>query len=140
MIVTALDIRLANDLAEFPPLIDALEWFCAAAAVPEKAAYRLQLTVDEFVNNAVDYGYPDGRGGEITIGLRHADTQLHVVLTDDGDPFDPLAAPPPDLTGSLEERRIGGLGVHLVKTLASSVAYARTEGRNVLTLTLSLAG
>lgn len=137
MNIALLDLRLANDLAELEPLMRALECFAEAAGLPPKAAYRLTLAVDEFVNNAVDYGYPDGRRGEIAVVIRHRD-ELEVELADDGDAFDPFTAPPPDLTGSIEERKIGGLGVHLVRTLATRFAYRREDGRNVVTLALAL--
>ncbi|GLK84741.1 ATP-binding protein [Ancylobacter defluvii] len=138
MIIDRIDFRLANDLAELEPLVRALDCFGEAVALPPKTAHRLTLAIDEFVNNAVDYGYPDHRQGEITVSIRHRVEHLEIVIADDGDAFDPLTAPAPDLSGSIEERRIGGLGVHLVRTLATSFAYRREDGRNVVTLALAL--
>ncbi|MBS7541847.1 ATP-binding protein [Ancylobacter oerskovii] len=140
MIIAQLDLRLANDLAELEPLVRALEFFAEASALPEKVAHRLTLAVDEFVNNAVDYGYADRRAGEITVSVRHRGEEVEVVLADDGDAFDPFTAPAPDLTSSIEERRIGGLGVHLVRTLAARFAYRREDGCNVVTLAFTLDG
>ncbi|TCK28559.1 serine/threonine-protein kinase RsbW [Ancylobacter aquaticus] len=137
---TELDLRLPNDLAELDALSSRIEAFMEAAGIAPTPAYRLQLAVDEFFNNAVDYGYPDGRSGEIGIEVRRVGDQLHLVFSDDGNPFDPFAAPAPDLEGTVEERRIGGLGVHLVRTLCDSFAYARENGRNVKRLTFALAG
>lgn len=133
-----LDIRLANDIGKLETLAERLEAYVEAEAIPPTPAYRLQLAADEFFNNAVDYGYPDGRAGEIALRVRRVSGALEAILSDDGDPFDPFAAPPPDLDTPLEERRIGGLGVHLVRTLSESFAYRREDGRNVVTLTFSL--
>ncbi|MDQ0345682.1 ATP-binding protein [Ancylobacter vacuolatus] len=134
-----LDLRLPNDLAELDALSSRIEAFMEAAGIATTPAYRLQLAVDEFFNNAVDYGYPDGRAGEIGIEVRRVGDKLHLVFSDDGDPFDPFAAPAPDLDGALAERRVGGLGVHLVRTLCDSFAYAREKDRNVKRLTFALA-
>ncbi|WP_428030398.1 ATP-binding protein [Ancylobacter sp.] len=133
-----LDLRLPNDLARLDDLSARIEAFVEEAGIAPTPAYRLQLAVDEFFNNAVDYGYPDGRAGEIAVQVRRLGKRLELIFADDGDPFDPLAAPAPDLDGSVEERRIGGLGVYLVRTLCDSFAYVREEGRNVKRLTFSL--
>ncbi|MCK0209586.1 ATP-binding protein [Starkeya koreensis] len=134
-----LDICLANEIGKLETLAERLEAYVEAEAIPPTPAYRLQLAADEFFNNAVDYGYPDGRAGEIALRVRRAGNVLEAIFSDDGNAFDPFQAPAPDIAGSLEERRIGGLGVHLVRTLADSVAYRREDGRNVVTLTFSLA-
>ncbi len=138
MIIREIDLSLPNALSEMEALVATLDFFVETCAVPAKPAYRLHLAVDEFVNNAVDHGYGDGRAGEIGVHLRHTGEALELTLSDDGDPFDPFNAPPPDLTGTVEERRIGGLGVHLVRTFADSFGYRRENGRNIITLRLSL--
>lgn len=129
-----LDIRLTNNLSQLEPLIGRLESFIEQADIPPTPAYRLELAVDEFFNNAVDHGYPDGRTGDIGVHIRRTGDRLELTFSDDGDAFDPFAAPAPNLTGTVEERPIGGLGVHLVRTLCDSFAYRREGGRNVLTL------
>ncbi|QFR32553.1 ATP-binding protein [Ancylobacter sp. TS-1] len=134
-----LDIRLANEIGELGTLAGRLQAFVEAEDIPPTPAYRLLLAADEFFNNAVDYGYPDGRPGEIAIHVCRAGEALEMTFSDDGDPFDPFEAPAPDLDGQIEQRRIGGLGVHLVRTLADSFAYRRENGRNVVTLAFRLA-
>jgi len=134
-----IELRLPNELSRVEPVMDALEDFIAANAIPARCAGRLMLAVDEFLANAIEHGYPNGRKGEIAVHLAHAGDHLKLVLCDDGDPFDPFTAPPPDLTGTLEERRVGGLGIHLVRNLASSFAYRFEKGRNVVTVTVALA-
>lgn len=134
-----LDIHLANEIGGLETLADRLEAFVEAEGIAPTPAYRLHLAADEFFNNAVDYGYPDGRSGTITVQVRRAGDAIEMTFSDDGDPFDPFQAPAPDLDGPLEQRRIGGLGVHLVRTLADSFAYRREDGRNVVTVAFRLA-
>jgi anti-sigma regulatory factor (Ser/Thr protein kinase) len=66
------------------------------------------------------------------VRLRRTGDSVAVEVEDDGRPFDPLQVPPPDLTLSLEQRPIGGLGIHLIRNLMDEVSYARRDGRNVL--------
>ena len=74
---------------------------------------------------------------DILITLTESDDSLVVVMEDEGNPFDPFSeAAEPSLDDELEERAIGGLGVHFVKTLIDETAYERHEGRNRITLTL----
>ena len=59
--------------------------------------------------------------------------RLMVTVSDDGVAFNPLAVPPPDTTLPLEERELGGLGIHLVRNLTDEATYGRLGGRNVIT-------
>ena len=138
MTLRKLDVRLGNDLAEMDRLLDEIDSFAGEAHLPASTAYRIQLAADEFVANAVEHGYPDGRRGEVHICAVVKPDVVEMTLSDDGDPFDPQSAPPPDLGASIEERRIGGLGIHLVRKMASEFAYRRADGRNIITLTLPI--
>lgn len=141
MMIQEIEVRLRNDLSEIAPLARALDRFAAETGLPERALFRLHLAVDELLNNTVGHGYPDGRPGEIVLRLVHDGDRLAVVISDDGDRFDPFSAAPPDLTASVEERRVGGVGVHLVRALADAFSYRWDEqsARNVVSLELGLA-
>lgn len=134
--IAEIDIRLSNQLSEMDRLFEELEAFLDEADVPARARFNLNLAIDEFVSNAIKYGYPDGRAGEIAIHLVRRDDRLAVTLRDDGDAFDPFSAPEPDVTASVEDREIGGLGIHLVRKLADEFSYRREGDRNVVSLTL----
>lgn len=135
--IAEIDIRLSNQPSEMDRLMDELEAFAEETHVPGRARFNLNLAVDEFVSNAIKYGYRDGRAGEIAVHLaRHAD-RLNVTVSDDGDAFDPFDAPEPDIAASIEDREIGGLGLHLVRKLADAFTYRREGGRNVVSLTLN---
>lgn len=138
MVIKQIDIRLANQLSEMEALVAVLDFFAEHAEVPPRAAFNMNLAVDEFVSNCIKYGYRDGRAGEIEVRLRRENDELELVVSDDGDVFDPFTAPPPDLESPVEERSIGGLGIHLVRRFADGVSYERAGERNVVTIRLKL--
>ncbi len=126
------ELRLANDLADLAQLADRVEGFGAAQGLPAGVVNALNVVLDEAVSNAINHGYEAGVRGEIAVRLRRAPEGVSVEVEDDGKPFDPLQAPPPDLSLPLERRPIGGLGIHLIRNLMDEVSYARVGGRNVL--------
>lgn len=135
----ATQMALAADLSELTRLADRIEEFCAANEVPPAVAYQLTLAADELITNVISYGFPDGAPGlPISVSLSAGApgrAEVSVVISDDGPAFDPFAeAPPPVLEGDIDDRPIGGLGVHLVRTMMDDVSYAREAGRNVVTL------
>jgi serine/threonine-protein kinase RsbW len=134
-----LEFRIVNDLAAMGSLAEAVEAFVAEHRLPAEAANALYVSVDEAVSNAIAYGYPEGAHGEIAVRLRRRPGSVVLEVEDDGAPFDPLQAAPPDLTLPLAERPIGGLGIHLIRNLMDEMSYARRDGRNILKLVKNLA-
>ena len=98
--------------------------------------FRVHLVLEELVLNIIDYGFDDGNEDhELEVVLISEDDNLTIQITDDGIPFDPLKdAKIPDTDAPLEDRPIGGLGVHLVRTMMDEVSYRREDGKNHLTL------
>ena len=133
------ELRLANDLADLADLAGRVERFGAAERLPTAVVNALNIALDEAVSNAINHGYDAGVRGEIAVRLRRAGDQVEIEVEDDGRPFDPLQAPPPDLTLPLERRPVGGLGIHLIRKLMDEVSYARRDGRNVLRMAKRLA-
>ena len=87
------------------------------------------------MTNAINYGYDDDARHEIKITGREQNDALVVTLTDDGRAFNPFAdAPQPDLSADVAARKVGGLGVHLVRELIDEVAYQRRDAMNIVTL------
>jgi serine/threonine-protein kinase RsbW/sigma-B regulation protein RsbU (phosphoserine phosphatase) len=95
---------------------------------------RILIMLEELITNVAKYGYPNRSAGVAEVALQLDPPHLTIEFIDDGDPFDPLAAPPPDLEAPLEERDLGGLGVHILRALAEEIRYTRLEQRNVLLL------
>lgn len=99
--------------------------------VPGKEAFAVDLAVDEACTNVIKYAYGSGVG-EITVACTVDPGEVRVCISDGGTPFDPLEVRAPDLSGSVEDRPIGGLGVHLIRSLMDRVSYEYRGGRNVL--------
>ena len=129
-----LTIRIDNDLSEVAQVAEAVEDFCARNAVPAKAAYHVSLVIDEALTNTISYGFPAGGRHQIDLEVERRGEDILIELIDGGAAFNPLDAPEPDLDAPLEERQIGGLGVHLMRTLMTEAAYRREGGRNHLSL------
>jgi len=133
-------IRLNAEGGELARLTAWLDGFCERHEIPDEAHYHLNIAVEELVLNAIKHGRCSPVEGAIGVGLWLSAQELHVTITDTGIPFNPLNAPPPDLTASLAHRPIGGLGIHLVRSLMNSVEYERQGGENRLRLRKDLTG
>jgi anti-sigma regulatory factor (Ser/Thr protein kinase) len=121
--------------AETSHLRDAMTWLdvqCAAYGIGSDNATRLAIVVEEVILNVATYGGAPPRWLEFTF-IREP-LALELVIEDDGVAFDPTKAAAPDLTGDIDERETGGLGVHLVMKLMDEVAYSRDGGHNRLVL------
>ncbi len=99
----------------------------------EALRFKINLAVEEAVENIVSYAYSDGEG-YLLVTMNKVDDVLTITLKDAGIPFDPLKKADPDLTLSAEKRNIGGLGIFLCKQMMDSVNYHFENGCNALTL------
>ena len=113
--------------------------FAEAHALPDSVRRSLQVSLDELLRNTMAYGFAGRGGGEVTVEVELGPDRVGVTLTDDGRPFDPFGVAAPDTALPVEERRIGGLGIHLVRRMMDEVSYRRRAGRNVVILTKYLA-
>ena len=105
------------------------------AGLDARAAYQVQMAVDEACSNIITHAYSGEGHGVIECSYHIDDTSLTVTLRDYGQPFDPTRKPPPDLHTSLQERNEGGLGLYFIHTLMDEVRFEFTSGSgNVLTL------
>ncbi len=129
-----LTLQLPNRLSVIGETADGVAEFLRGHGVSERAIGHLALALDEAMTNTIAYAWPEGGAHELTLAIVVADGMVVAVISDDGIAFDPLEIPPPDLESSLEDRPIGGLGVHFMTTLMDEVTYRREGERNVLTL------
>ena len=105
---------------------------------PDELVFRVNLALEELGLNIMDYGLENAQQ-EIEITLTSDGDSLVIEIMDEGRPFDPLTdAPTPDLDGPVESRRVGGLGIHLVRTMMDDMQYRREQGKNRLTLVTRL--
>lgn len=100
---------------------------------PMKAQAQIDIAIDELFSNIVHYAYHPGTG-PATVRVEVVEDPLSVVITfiDQGVPYDPLAQADPDVTLSAEERKIGGLGIYIVKKNMNEITYEYKDGRNIL--------
>ncbi len=133
-----LSLVVKNDLAEIPRLAKFVSAFCGRHGLSQDAEFDLTLALDEILVNVIRHGYQDQGSHEIGLSFALDAGELTVSVEDDAAPFNPLEAPPPNLNLPLEERRPGGLGIHLVKNLMDELHYQRRGGRNVLTMKKNL--
>ena len=134
-----IEARIANRREEMPTIARMIEGFGMKHLLPRATVNDLNVALDEVLNNIISYGFEPAERSEILVRLTYGASEIVVEIEDTGRPFDPLQAPPPDLAASLRERKVGGLGIHFVKSLVDEVAYARIAGRNRLRLSKRLA-
>lgn len=128
-----LRIAIPNQREHLAELLDAIERGLAEHAVAAETRGDLRLIAEEVASNAMDHGQDAGaHGTQLVVDIARSGDRLLVEFRDSGRPFDPLSVPSPDLDAGILDRPIGGLGVHLVRSLAESVSYAREEPYNIL--------
>jgi serine/threonine-protein kinase RsbW len=132
-----------SDLAALPLLNDALEAWCDASDVPVATRHALLLILDELFSNVVIHGFHHSAHGRVTVQAQRRPDEVEVWITDDAPPFDPLRYTLPDVSLPIEERRVGGLGLMLVRRTADCFEYRRVDvngatGRNEVRFTKRL--
>lgn len=133
-----LHLTLTRDTAELARLAGEVERFLERHPRLLPAANAVQLALEELVSNVIRHA--DARGARLRIDVHVAPGAdgVRIAIEDDGQAFDPLAHGAPDVDAPLDERTVGGLGIHLVRNIATDLAYARRDGRNRLELLIPL--
>lgn len=108
--------------------------FAETHTLPEGARRSLNVALDELLANELSHGRVGRDACSIVVEVELDQERLIVTLTDDGPPFDPFSQNAPDTTLSVEDRPIGGLGLHLVRELMDEFSYERRDGHNVVVL------
>lgn len=100
---------------------------------PMKVQMQLDIAIDELFSNIAHYAY-NPETGPATVQVEVDENPLAVVITfiDNGVPYDPLAKADPDITQSADERKIGGLGIYMVKKSMDDITYEYLDGQNIL--------
>lgn len=125
---------LPNDVQEVPRLAEFVDAACEAANFDMSTTMQMNLAIEEAVVNVMNYAYPRGTKGDVTIEAISNDMRLKFTIIDSGAPFDPTVQADVDTTLSAQERPIGGLGIHLMRQIMDSINYERVDNFNVLTL------
>ena len=129
---------LPNDTSEVPRLNDFVAEVCEAVGLESIVAMQVKLAIEEAVVNVMKYAYPQGTRGDVTIEAVSNDVRLKFTIIDSGKPFDPTVLPEVDTTLPAKDRRIGGLGIHIVRQFMDSINYERSGNLNILTIRKNL--
>ena len=129
-----LKLKVETDPSELERISAAVEDIGQRENWSAQFVFRVNLVLEELGLNIMNYGHEEGLH-EFDITLTSDEDVLTIEITDDGRPFDPLSdAPEPDLDASVDDRRVGGLGLHLVRTMVDEMSYRREQDKNHLTL------
>mgnify|MGYP002522060744 CR=1 FL=1 len=129
---------LKNDVHEMTRFSSFMKSVMEQLGIEKSLAHQLRLAVEEAVVNVIDYAYPMGIEGDVTIHILSDGHTIRFQIIDVGVAFDPTAKEKADTTLSIEDRQIGGLGILLVRELMDTINYERVDGHNVLTLIKNL--
>ncbi|MCK4677118.1 MAG: ATP-binding protein [Bacteroidales bacterium] len=126
---------LKNEITEIEKIQSFLEELSPEWDFSGELVFELNLLLEEYVVNVIHHAYSDNAEHEIKIFFTEGDNSISILIEDDGNAFDLTEEPTLEgLNKPVEERKIGGLGVHFIKSLADHVSYQRTNGLNKLTL------
>ena len=131
-------ITLGNRLSDLERAAAELARFAASQRLSTSIAFDVGLAMDEVLTNVIRYAYDDGAEHEITVRIACGEHALVLEIEDDGRPFNPLEVSTPDTASSLTKRAIGGLGIHLVRSVMDRVEYRRHDDKNVLRMAKKL--
>ena len=126
--------ELKNSLAELDKLCRHLEAFGQKFGLSKKFLLEINLVLDELFTNIICYGFDDDSEHIITMTMTPENEELCICIEDDGIPFNPTKFEIPEKSCSIEECKIGGLGIHIIRKLADDICYQRCNDQNILTL------
>ena len=134
-IVLSSEISISNKLEEITTISEYFDAFCETNDLPMACSQKVNLSLDDLLNNIISYGYKDDLEHTIDVEFKLFDNKLIVIVEDDAIPFNPFSGDGVNTSLSISEREIGGLGIELIKKLMSSCNYHRKANKNVVTLT-----
>lgn len=130
-------IRVKNRLDELKTICRAVETLPTTVCFSKRNSCEIQLILEEIFTNIVNHGFTDEKEKiehEIEIKLTCRNDTLTIVFEDDGNSFDPTEMSSPDVKCAVEQRLIGGLGIHFVKHFIDTCSYKREKGKNIMIL------
>jgi len=127
-------LLLRRDLKEIRRIAREVESWGTRYGWTREAVHDISLALEELVANIMRHGFDDDRAHSIIIRFSLEGPDLTVRITDFGKPFNPLESPPPYLSQSVEQRPVGGLGIHLARSTVDGMSYERVGEENRLTV------
>ena len=126
------EIKISNDLNEISVLASFIEELGEELSLSFETTMNINLALEEAVANIIMYAYPTQEQHTILLRVTYSEKQLVFLLTDKGASFDPTQVDEVDVTLSLEERPIGGLGIFLIRSIMNEISYQRIDNENHL--------
>ncbi len=126
--------ELKSNLSELDTLCQHLEDFGKKIGLSKKMIFEINLALDELFTNIISYGFNDEDEHSIKITISQQKDELCLCIEDDGVPFNPVDFETSDVACSVENCKIGGLGIHIIRKLMDEICYQRCDDRNMLTL------
>lgn len=127
------EISIGSDIEKIPSVSLRLEKAMGVYGFSAEEILDTRLAVEEVITNIIIHGYKK-MGYEIHLSCRFTGNRIEIEIADSAPPFDPFSIPEPELDTDIDERRIGGLGIYLVRHVMDEISYRYENGRNILTL------
>jgi serine/threonine-protein kinase RsbW len=135
-----LNLILKNRPEERQRLDQSFREFGKRHGIPDRVLLAVSLALEELFTNIISYGYRDQAEHVVEAAFAVEDGKVRIELRDDGQPFDPTQHPPPNVNLSLDDKPIGGLGIHMARRSLDTIEYCREGEKNVLRMTKLLLG
>ena len=132
-------VSCKNQLVEIERLGQVVTEFAQRQHWSSQVLFEVNVSLEEILTNVISYAYEDGKEHAIILRLSFTNGEMTAQVEDEGRPFNPLEVAEPDIDQPIEERKVGGLGIYLVRKFMTDLAYQRHEGKNLLTLKKKIA-
>jgi sigma-B regulation protein RsbU (phosphoserine phosphatase) len=129
-------LRMPSSISNLPDTYDKTTRLCEEMGIPSGTINTVNLVIEELVTNNILYGYIDNLPHEIILNFGFDKDHINIEMIDDGKEFNPVAMKEADTTPALSERKIGGLGIHLVKNLTETFTYRREGSKNITRMSI----
>jgi serine/threonine-protein kinase RsbW len=126
--------KLKSNLSELDSLCQNLEDIGKKIGLSKKLIFEINLALDELFTNIISYGFKDEGEHIIKVTLSPQNEELCLCIEDDGIPFNPTDFETTDVACSVENCKIGGLGIHIIRKLMDEICYQRCDDKNILTM------
>ena len=131
-------LNVKNDIQEIDRICNDLKKFCASNDIGEKKCYDIVIIIDEMATNVINYAFDDNLDHTFILNSEKQEELVYIQIIDEGIAFDPLQKAEPDLESSLDDRKIGGLGIFFAKQLSQSITYTREGNKNRLDIVVNI--
>lgn len=130
-----IELTVAATVENIGTVTDFVNEQLEALDCPMKAQMQIDIAIDELFGNISHYAYhPEVGNATVRVEVTEEPLAVMVTFIDGGMPYDPLTTADPDITLSAEERRIGGLGIYMVKKAMDEITYEYKDGKNILSI------